>query len=130
MCKDLEYEEKFTIFYSFDFSREEANTKLIDSLEPNDYVTCIYGEYWWLALVNEVNREEKDVHYKFMHPHGYTENFYWPIKDDENYVPFSKILLKVNTPNTLSQSGMSSVFFLFYFESNAYVMKLSCNKIL
>ena len=98
-------EEKSTIFYSFDFSPEEANTKLIDSLEPNDYVTCIYGEYWWLALVNEVNREEKDVHYKFMHPHGYTENFYWPIKDDENYVPFSKILLKVNTPNTLSQSG-------------------------
>ena len=29
---------------------------------------------------------------------------YWPTRDDETYVPFSKILLKVNTPNTLSQS--------------------------
>ena len=83
---------------------EEAHTKLIDSLKPNDYITCTYGEYWLLVLVNEVNREEKDVHCKFMHPHGYAENFYWPTRDDETYVHFSKILLKVNTPNTLSQS--------------------------
>ena len=40
-----------------------------------------------------------------MHPHGYTENFYWPTREDETYVPFNKILWKVNTPNTLSQSG-------------------------
>ena len=66
--------------------------------------TCIYGEYWWQALVDEVNREEKDVHCKFIHPHGYTENFYLPTRDDEIYVSFSKILLKVNTPNTSSQS--------------------------
>ena len=57
------------------------------------------------TLVNEVNREEKDVYCKFMHPHGYTENFYWPTRDDETYFPFSKILLKVNTPNNLSRSG-------------------------
>ena len=40
-----------------------------------------------------------------MHPHGYTEDFYWPTRDDETYVPFSKILLKVNTPDTLSPPG-------------------------
>ena len=57
------------------------------------------------TLVNEVNREEKDVHCKFMHPHGYTENFYWPTRDDETYFSFSKIFLKSNTPNNLSRSG-------------------------
>ena len=57
------------------------------------------------TLVNEVNREEKDVHCKFMHPHGYTENFYWLTRDDKTYFPFSKILLKFNTPNNLSHSG-------------------------
>ena len=66
-------------------------------------ISSICGEYWWLALVNEANREEKDVHCKFMHPHGYTENFYWSTRADETYVSFIKILLKVNTPNTLSQ---------------------------
>ena len=40
-----------------------------------------------------------------MHPHGCTENFYWPTRDDETYVLFGKILLKVNTPNNLSRSG-------------------------
>ena len=84
-------EQKFTIFHSFDVSPKEAHTKLIDSLKPSDYVTHIYGEYWRLALVNKVNRDEKDVHCKFMHPHGYTENFYWPTRDDETYTPFSKI---------------------------------------
>ena len=101
----MSIEEKFTTFHSFDVLPEEAHTKLIDSLKTNEYITCIYREYWWLALVNEVNREEKDIHCKFIHPHGYTENFYWATREDETYVPFSKILLKVKTPNTLSRSG-------------------------
>ena len=39
-----------------------------------------------------------------MHQHGYIENLYWPTRDNETYVPFNKILLKVNTLNTLSRS--------------------------
>ena len=69
---------------------EGAHSKLIDSLKPNDIITCICGEYWWLALVNEINREEKDVYCKFMHQHGYTENFYCPTRDDETYVSFTR----------------------------------------
>ena len=74
-AKILSMEERFTIFHSFEVSPEEAHTKLIDSLKPNDYITCIYGEYWWLALANEINRKEKDVHCKFVHPNRYPENF-------------------------------------------------------
>lgn len=103
-AKMLSMEEKLTTFHAFHVSQEEAHAKLIYSLKTNDYITCIYGEYWSLALVNDVNREEKDVHCKFMHPHGYTENLYWPTRDNETYVPFNKILLKVNTLNTLSRS--------------------------
>ena len=33
---------------------------------------------WWLALVDEVNYEEKDVSCKFMHPRGAAEHFHWP----------------------------------------------------
>ena len=47
----LSMEEKFTILHSFDVSPEEAHTKLKDSLKPDDYITCIYGEHWWLALL-------------------------------------------------------------------------------
>ncbi len=39
----------------------------------DDYVTCQYGDYWWLALVMDVNPDEKDFTCKFKHPHGHTE---------------------------------------------------------
>ena len=95
----------------------------------NSYVTCQYGDYWWLALVMDVNPDEdftckfkhphghierlchlliwgllvvssgygchpdeKDFTCKLMHPHSHTETFHWPSRDDEAYIPFSKIL--------------------------------------
>ena len=54
-----------------------------------DYVTCIYDNYWWLALVEEINDAEKDVTCKFLKPHGPSENFYWPVRDDTVYIPVS-----------------------------------------
>ena len=34
----------------------------------------------------------KDFTCKLMHPHGHTETFHWPSRDDEAYIPFRKIL--------------------------------------
>ena len=104
-AKYLSSENFFSISHSFQVTSEEATARVIESLKPSEYITCVYGNHWWLALVCEVNRDQRDVYCKFMHPHGYTENFYWPSRDDEVYVPFSKILLKVNTPNVSSRSG-------------------------
>ena len=44
-----------------------------------DYITCQYDNFWWLALIGEVNLVEKDVACIFMHPLEPTENFYWPV---------------------------------------------------
>ena len=49
--------------------------------------------------------DEKDFTCKLMHPHGHTETFHWPSRDDEAYIPFSKILEKVETPTSQSSSG-------------------------
>ena len=49
--------------------------------------------------------DEKDFTCKLMHPHGHTETFHWPPRDDEAYIPFSKILEKVETPTSQSSSG-------------------------
>ena len=70
-----------------------------------DYVTCVYDNFWWLALVDNINHDEKDITCKFMKPHGPSEFFYWPARDDTVYVPFDKILLNVKTPNIASSSG-------------------------
>ena len=104
-AKYLSAEKSFSVTHSFDMSEEEILTNMVLSLKPNDYITCKYDNFWWLALVNKINHDEKDVTCKFMHPHGYAENFYWPSRDDNAYVPFSKILVKVSAPKSLSSSG-------------------------
>ena len=76
-AKYLSAEESFSVTHSFDISEEEVFSNLISSLKPNDYVTCQYDNFWWLAIVSTINHEEKDVTCKFMHPHGHTETFYW-----------------------------------------------------
>ena len=78
---------------------------LIDLLKSNDYVTCIYGDHWWLALARQINAEVKDVPCNFLHHFGYSESFYWPGREDQAYVPFSKILSKTGPLNTLPNSG-------------------------
>lgn len=72
----------------------------VESLKPNDYVTCCFDGFWWLVLIDSVNTEEKDLTCKFLHPHGPSNQFYWPRGDDKGYVPFSKIIMKIETPKT------------------------------
>ena len=103
-AKYLSVETNYSISHSFLQSDEDEHKEFIASLKINDYITCIYGDYWWLARIIEIDSDEKDVLCSFMHPHGYAENFYFP-KKDEVYVPFSKILLKVETPKILSSSA-------------------------
>ena len=49
--------------------------------------------------------DEKDFTCKLMHPHGQTETFHWLSRDDEAYIPFSKILEKVETSTSQFSSG-------------------------
>ena len=96
-AKYLSIEDSFSVTHSFLMSPKEAQRSLISS--------CQYGNFWWLALTSEINHDEKDVSCKFMHPHGYTKHFYWPARDDNAYVPFSMILVKVGATKPLSSSG-------------------------
>ena len=82
--------EKDSITHSLAASDSDNRNMLIESLKPNDYVMCIYGDHWWLALVSQINSEEKDVLCNFLFPHGYTENFYWTQREDQVHVPFFK----------------------------------------
>ena len=89
--------EKDYITHSFAISDSDSCNMLIESLKPNDYVTCIYGDHWWLALVIQINVEEKDVLCNFLFPHDYTENFYWTQREDQVYVPFLKKIVEART---------------------------------
>ena len=59
------------------------------------------------VLAEEVNMEQKDVKCRFMHPHGpvTSNNFNWPSRNDEGFVPFDKFIMRVDTPKCTSNSG-------------------------
>ena len=67
---------------------------------PNDYVTCLLGGFWWLALIDSDNSEEKDFTCKFMDPHGPAYKFYWPQGNNKRYIPYDKINMKVKITTT------------------------------
>ena len=77
-----------------------------ETLEPlkcNDYITCCFVGFWWLALIKVVNKEEKDLTCKFLHPHGLSGQFHWPRGDDRGYVPSNRVIMKIQTP-TMSEN--------------------------
>ena len=125
-AKYLSAEESFSVTHSFDISEEEVFSNLISSLKPNDYVTCQYDNFWWLALVSTINHDEKDVTCKFMHPHGHTETFYWPARDDIAHVPFSRILMKVSAPKFKSSSGRQYDLSKTELQSTVNAFKIVC----
>jgi hypothetical protein len=59
VCADT----SFSISHSFSQSDEHLHTEVIIFIKKNGLcdVTCIYDNFWWLALVDEINYEEKDV---------------------------------------------------------------------
>ena len=48
-----------------------ANPKVsVDKISANKYVACYYDSNWWIRLVQNVNRDKKDVEINFLHPLG------------------------------------------------------------
>ncbi|GBM10571.1 hypothetical protein AVEN_142769-1 [Araneus ventricosus] len=69
------------------------SSAILQRLEPSlhNYVACVYEESWWFELVSELNKEGYYI-IAFMHPHGPSETFYWPERQDECPVPSQHVL--------------------------------------
>ena len=80
------------------FAELPIQNVVVTSLKVNDYVTCVFDGFWWLAMIVSINTQEEDCTCTFMHPHGPSDVFHWPQNDDMGYVPFSKIIMKIETP--------------------------------
>ena len=47
------------LHHSFEASDADIRNMLIETLKPIDYVTCIYGDHWWLAMVSQINVKKR-----------------------------------------------------------------------
>ncbi|GBL77172.1 hypothetical protein AVEN_12796-1 [Araneus ventricosus] len=83
------------------------SSAILQRLEPSlhNCVACVYEESWWIELVSELNKEEGDNRIAFMHPHGPSETFYWPERQNECPFLSQHILCVVETPEITSQTG-------------------------
>ena len=87
-----------TVFITHSFLDMPApQNETLESLKCNDYITCCFDGFWWLALIEMVNKEEKDLTCNFLHPHGPTSQFHWPHGDDRRYVPLNKVITKTHS---------------------------------
>ena len=69
-------------------------------LPAMSYVACKYDEQWWVEVVLEADRASNDIKITFMHPHGPSDSFFWPSKDDVCWMQPSPVIFKLNPPTT------------------------------
>ena len=60
------------------------------------YVTAIYDNLWWLGYVHDKYTENREVTINFLHPHGPSHSFCFPIQQDILRVPYCDILAKAD----------------------------------
>ena len=73
-----------TVFITHSFLDMPApQNETLESLKCNDYITCCFDGFWWLALIEMVNKEEKGLTCKFL-PMDHHCQFHWPCGDDRH----------------------------------------------
>lgn len=97
---DIDYETTFNLKKgTYDDDNTTPNPDIIISC--GDGVVSKYGDRLWIAVVISVDETEKDCKIRFMHPSLPSNTFFWPSpRDDECNVPFNKVLLQIQTPDT------------------------------
>ncbi|XP_065684929.1 uncharacterized protein LOC136097009 [Hydra vulgaris] len=88
---------------TFDFLKKQKYEIIkIDNVLMSQYLFCKYGDFYWLGMVYEVDKENDDFMVKFMHPHYPSRSYHWPNQDDNCWVPRMNVICLVKTPSTSS----------------------------
>ena len=61
----------------------------------NGFVTCVYDNKWWLALILQADKDDGEVKVKFLQSSGPSPSICYPTKEDILLIPKSSILTKV-----------------------------------
>ena len=59
-------------------------------------------------MLEDINREKKDCKIKFMHPHGPAASFCWPVVDDICWIPFDKLINKIEAPENINRKNIQN----------------------
>ena len=99
--KVVSEQEEYSFVFNFqadDFDKENLFTQI----NLAEFVCSIYDNVPWIGVVEEIDIENKDFQVKFMHPSYPSRSYHWPSQDDVCWVPSTNLLLKVDTPMTVT----------------------------
>ena len=86
--------------YSFDIQHEAQID--FEQCKLMTYVCCSYDGFWWIGMIKEMDRDNKEIKVHFMHPHGPSRSYFWPTRVDSCWVPMQNVLCKIDIPLTIS----------------------------
>ena len=68
--------------------------------EIKGFVTCTYNGKWWLACVLQVSDDNEEVCVSFLHPHGPSRSFKYPVRADILTISVEDVLISVDPRTT------------------------------
>ena len=102
-AKRVSEDREFVLTFSFTASPTDIpHTR---DLKPGSFVVSVYDNNKWLGVVCQIDKENRDVQIKFMHPHFPACSLEWPTREDVCWVPDVNIVLVVDAPVPSTQSG-------------------------
>ena len=82
-----------------------STTKAVQiTLHTRDSIACVYDGQWWLAEVNDISDENKDVHVTFYHPAG-PRTAFKKKEEDQTWVPMNNVLRKLSALELTTSTG-------------------------
>ena len=102
-AKRVSEDREFVVTFSFTASPADITNTL--GLKPGSFVVSLYDNDKWLGVVSQMDKENRDVQIKFMHPHLPACSFEWATREDVCWVPDINVILVVDTPVPSTQSG-------------------------
>lgn len=70
-----------------------------------NFVACNYDQKWYVGIIKESDKLNQDYFVKFMPPHGPSQSFVWPIRNDVCWLPPQHIICIVGSRSLMSSRG-------------------------
>ena len=88
-------------------------------VQEQSFVCCLYDNFPWIGMVDEISDEYGDYRINFMHPHGPARQFHWQLRKDPCCIPKDDILCCLEIPSLTCSSSRN------YCINQIYIVNIS-----
>jgi len=86
--------------HKFKYSHDTKAFVSMEMLKVSTFVAIVYDNNWFIALIQDILVENKDILVKFMSPSGPAPLFKWPRHEEIIHEPIHHVLCMNEAPST------------------------------